>query len=64
MRSKIIRNQAKCLKCEVVVESKFTHDYKVCKCGNLSVDGGKEYLKRNFEDISMIEEQNIFLIKN
>lgn len=30
----------KCLSCLEIVESKFIHDFKSCKCGKVSVDGG------------------------
>lgn len=52
----ILRNRAKCLKCGEIIESKHRHDYVTCKCGNLAVDGGRDYLKRNFQDYSMVEE--------
>jgi hypothetical protein len=26
------------------------HDFVTCKCGRVSVDGGKDYLKRSFTD--------------
>lgn len=47
---KIARNRAKCLVCGDVIESKYRHDYVTCSCGNLSVDGGKDYLKRSYKD--------------
>lgn len=42
-----IKNIAKCLLCGDIIESKHRHDYVTCKCGNLSVDGGKDYCKRS-----------------
>ena len=39
------RNQWLCLKCNYVVASIHRHDYNTCKCGNLSVDGGTDYIK-------------------
>lgn len=42
----IIINQAKCNKCKQVIESKYRWDFVTCKCGAISVDGGKDYLKR------------------
>lgn len=47
---KIARNRAKCLVCGDVIESKHRHDFVTCSCGNLSVDGGKDYLKRSYKD--------------
>jgi hypothetical protein len=32
-----------------------------CSCGNVSVDGGTDYLKRCFKDISKVEELSIQL---
>lgn len=58
----IIRNIAKCLVCGEIIESLNRHDFRTCKCGRLSVDGGHEYLKRSFqkmeewEDLSEEEE--------
>lgn len=54
---KIIRNAARCRKCNDEIESKHRHDYVSCKCGTIAVDGGKDYLRRVgdfevFEDLS------------
>lgn len=54
----IITNKAKCLKCNEILESKNRYDYVSCSCGNLSVDGGKDYIKRGFMDHSLIEEMS------
>lgn len=48
--TKIALNSAKCLKCDDVLVSKYRHDYNSCRCGNLSVDGGLDYIKRSFRD--------------
>lgn len=45
----IIQNSARCLVCNEEIISKDTHDYVKCSCGNLSVDGGFQYLKRGFQ---------------
>ena len=42
----IITNKIKCKKCGDVIESKYTHDFKMCKCGAVGVDGGHAYLRR------------------
>jgi hypothetical protein len=52
----IIKNAAKCLKCGETIESKHRHDFVSCSCGNLFVDGGKDYIRRGFIDDTMIEE--------
>lgn len=55
----IIHNKAKCFLCGDIIESKYRHDFVTCSCGKLSVDGGKDYLKRcgdlsegSYEDLS------------
>ena len=37
-------NAIRCKHCGDVIESLYRHDYKFCKCGKVSVDGGKDYL--------------------
>ena len=56
----IIHNRIKCLRCGDVIESTYTHDFTVCKCGACAVDGGKSYLRRcgaleDWEEMSIIE---------
>ncbi len=46
----IIKNRALCNKCKDIIESKHVHDFVSCKCGAISIDGGKEYLKRGASD--------------
>lgn len=41
--SKLKRNAAQCKKCNDIIESKFRHDFRQCKCGNIFVDGGLDY---------------------
>ena len=57
----IIKNAAKCLKCGETIESKHRHDFVSCSCGNLFVDGGKEYLRRGYIDGSMVQELSVQL---
>ena len=35
----------KCLKCKDIIESLSMHDFKYCKCGACSIDGGNEYTR-------------------
>jgi hypothetical protein len=51
----IITNKAKCRVCEDVIESKYTHDFVLCKCGSIFVDGGHEYLHRGGNYVDIIE---------
>lgn len=39
-------NKARCKKCGDVIESKHRHDFVTCKCGAISLDGGKDYQRR------------------
>jgi hypothetical protein len=54
----VLVNKAKCGVCGDVIESKHRHDFVRCSCGEISVDGGKDYLKSsagsflNFIDLS------------
>ena len=57
--TKIIRNQARCLLCGDMIESKGRHDFVTCSCGSLSVDGGKLYLIRSFQNRLDWEERSI-----
>lgn len=38
-----------CTGCDTLLLSLYTHDYKVCECGNM-VDGGSSYVRRGFKD--------------
>lgn len=35
----------KCLKCNDIIESLSVHDFKYCKCGACSIDGGNQYTR-------------------
>ncbi len=45
-------NRIKCNHCEDVITSEDRHDFKRCSCGQVAVDGGSWYLKRNFTAIT------------
>lgn len=64
---KIVRNMIKCKLCGDIIESKYTHNFKWCRCGSVAVDGGHDYLSRSFpsypkedfiEEMSLVEEIN------
>ena len=48
----------KCLKCNDIIESLSVHDFKYCKCGACSIDGGNEYTRigGDTEYISLVYE--------
>lgn len=41
-------NKIKCKHCGDIIESTHLHDFKVCSCGTVGVDGGHFYLSRSF----------------
>ena len=47
----LVRNAIQCLSCDEVIVSTHRHDFKTCKCGNVSVDGGLEYKRRAFKGV-------------
>lgn len=63
---RIIKNTIRCKKCGDVIESKGVHNLVSCKCCSCSVDGGKQYIRRNFittpeedyEELSEFEDVN------
>lgn len=58
MERVIVSNQARCKKCGDVIFSRHRHDYVECSCGAISVDGGRDYLKRG-GSLDHVEEQSI-----
>lgn len=64
MSRQILRNSAHCLKCGEEIESTHRHDFHYCSCGNIAVDGGRDYLRRvgnigggTWEDTSVYAEE-------
>ena len=55
----IVKNRAICLECNTEIESTHRHDFVRCPCGNLAVDGGKDYLKRVAKDFNKCKETSI-----
>ena len=53
---KILKNSIKCNLCGDTIESTHVHDFKWCKCGKVAVDGGREYLKRVYNNPADIED--------
>lgn len=42
----LIQNQIECKKCGDQIYSGGRHDFKMCSCGSVGVDGGLAYLRR------------------
>ena len=46
----------RCLVCNTVLESKFTHDFQQCNCENETfVDGGNDYMRVGEIDWNLVE---------
>lgn len=43
---RLLTNRAECAKCGDIIESKYRHDYQACSCGEIFVDGGRDYQHR------------------
>ena len=41
--------KVKCLLCKDIIQSMYRHDFKWCKCDNVAVDGGGDYLKISYK---------------
>ena len=60
----IIKNQVKCNHCGDIIESRHRHDFRTCSCGAVSVDGGRDYLRRcykaegDYEELSITTEES------
>jgi hypothetical protein len=63
-KKRILRNAIKCLTCQLIIESISRNDIKSCSCGKVSIDGGYDYMQRNyspgdatdyFEELSVVE---------
>lgn len=55
---KILFNCARCRKCGSIIESTHVHDFRMCTCGAIGVDGGLEYIRRigELEDCEELSE--------
>ena len=54
-KTKIISNKVQCSVCKDIIE-RYRHDFVTCKCGAISVDGGKDYLRRSFINVDDLIE--------
>jgi len=49
----------KCKICNVTIFSRCRHDFHSCKCGNCSIDGGREYVKISYKNSNDYEIKEI-----
>ena len=48
-------SKIKCLCCETILESTYTHDFQSCECSNGAfVDGGNDYMRFGCKDITEV----------
>lgn len=59
----IMVNAATCLKCADYIESNYRHDFKYCICQNISVDGGKDYIRHGWHNESYYSDESISFTK-
>lgn len=52
MPAKILRNSAVCNHCHTEIESTHRHDFRQCECKRVAVDGGKDYIRRIYNEPS------------
>lgn len=55
----LLKNSIKCNHCNDEIESKHRHDFIKCKCGKVAVDGGSDYHKVLFKNISDFTDTSI-----
>ena len=62
-----MRNRAKCKLCNSILESKAYRDYVICKCGEISIDGGPDELRCYANDwnnfLRIDDEGNEIIVK-
>ena len=61
MERQLIINKAICNECKDEIQSRHRHDFVVCSCGEVSVDGGIDYLRRlgsNFTETSLYTDDS------
>lgn len=52
---KKFKNKARCKLCGDIIESKFTHNFVSCKCGEIFLDGGNSYWRSGANKLANIE---------
>jgi len=55
----IVENAVVCRQCSDRIVSTHRHDFKHCKCGAISVDGGADYMRRGAKDVDDIIDDSL-----
>jgi hypothetical protein len=58
-----VRHAIQCKKCSDTIESKHPHDFKMCSCGAVGVDGGIDPGNRILGNQSDYEDRSVFCAK-
>lgn len=56
----ILRNSAKCLKCNTQAISSHRDDFRTCQCGGIFVDGGKDYVRHGYSDPATYVDTSLY----
>lgn len=59
---RIVKNCIRCKQCLERIESTHVHEFIMCACGKVGVDGGHEYLRRlgsleDYEELSVLKSE-------
>ena len=60
----IVINQITCKYCDSTIISRHRHDFVICECGKVAVDGGNSYLRRQGESGKDYIEQSVLIERN
>lgn len=63
IKYKQIRHAVFCKKCKETVESKSVHDYRLCSCGAVGVDGGTYPGNTVLGNLSDMESRSVYAAK-
>ncbi len=55
-----VRSAIQCKKCLETIESKHNHDFKICSCGAIGIDGGISDGIRYLGNMSDIENRSMY----
>jgi hypothetical protein len=56
-------SRAKCLDCLDILESKHSHDFVKCKCGNAFLDGGDSYIRAGGNIVILDGSQELYPLR-
>lgn len=55
-----VRNALYCKHCKDTIESKHCHDFKMCSCGRIGIDGGLEAGSTILGNLSDMEDRSMY----